>query len=40
MIAAAGLVPSLFTRSTPAASSAPVALRPETRAVPRKEGSC
>jgi hypothetical protein len=40
MIVATGLVPSLFGRFAPAASPAPVALRPESRAVPRQEGSC
>jgi len=39
-IATLGLVPALFARSTPAAKPAPVALRPETRAIARKEGSC
>jgi hypothetical protein len=40
LIVATGLVPSLFARSTPVAKAAPVALRPESRAVPRQEGSC
>jgi hypothetical protein len=40
MVVAAGLVPALFTRTAPAAKAAPVALRTESRAVPRKEGSC
>jgi hypothetical protein len=40
IIAAAGFVPALFGRSAAAAAPAPVALRPETRAVSRKEGSC
>lgn len=40
MIAAAGLVPALFARPVAAAKPAVVALRPEPRAVPRKDGSC
>jgi hypothetical protein len=40
MIAAAGLAPALFARSAPAVKSVPVNLRPESRAVPRREGSC
>jgi hypothetical protein len=40
MIAAAGLVPALFARPTPAAKAPAVVLRPESRAVPRTEGSC
>jgi hypothetical protein len=42
LIAAVGLAPSLLARSSsaPAAKPAPVKLQPETRAVPRQEGSC
>ena len=40
LVAAAGLAPALFGRSTAAAKPAPVVLRPESRAVPRQEGSC
>jgi len=40
MIAVAGLAPALFARSAPVAKSARVNLRPESRAVPRQEGSC
>ncbi|WP_255401040.1 hypothetical protein [Opitutus sp. GAS368] len=42
MVAAAGLVPAFLTRSAMAMAAKPasVALRPEIRAVPRKEGSC
>ena len=42
MVAAVGLVPGLMTKlgANPAApAAAPVTLRPETRAVARKEGS-
>ncbi|HEX7630605.1 MAG TPA: hypothetical protein VF388_00615 [Lacunisphaera sp.] len=42
MIAAVGLAPSLLARSSTASATkpAPVNLQPESRAVPRKEGSC
>jgi hypothetical protein len=40
MFAVAGLAPALLARSTPPAKPVAVVLRPESRAVPRKEGSC
>jgi len=40
LVASIGLVPALFTRSAAPIKPASVALRPEVRAVPRKEGSC
>jgi hypothetical protein len=44
MLAAFGLVPALLAKSGTAAGGtagvAPVTLRPEQRAVPRREGSC
>ncbi len=39
-MAAVGLVPALIAKSAVTAKPASVALRPETRAVPRKEASC
>jgi hypothetical protein len=35
-----GLVPALFARSTAAAKPISVVLRPESRAIARKEGTC
>ena len=39
-MAAVGLAPVLFAKSTPAAKTAPVTVQPETRAVPRQSGNC
>jgi hypothetical protein len=39
-LATLGLAPALLARSNPAAKPAPVVLRPETRAIARKPGSC
>jgi len=40
LLAAAGLAPALLSRAAVVPSVAPVSLRVEPRAVPRKEGSC
>jgi len=39
-IAALGLAPALFSRSAANTKTAPVAVRPEARAVPRQSGTC
>jgi hypothetical protein len=40
LLALGGLVPALFGKAVVAPVAAPVSLRVEPRAVPRKEGSC
>jgi hypothetical protein len=42
LLAAVGIAPALFAKSAVAATIAapPVVIRPDQRAVPRKEGSC
>jgi hypothetical protein len=44
LVVAAGFVPALFAKSRAAAPAAipvaPALVRPESRAIPRREGSC
>jgi len=42
LLAAVGVAPAFLKRpaAIPSPTRAPIALRPETRAVSRKEGSC